>query len=83
MKSVAESLHKQALSANMTINHYQIIFEYHKCCEQNQKCCNDAPWYSLAQETMVNTRSTVARDRKRGVPRAVALLINVRLSVFV
>lgn len=60
MKSVAESLKIQALNANMTINHFQIIFEYHKCCELDQKCCNDAPWYSLAQETMVNTRSTVA-----------------------
>ncbi|XP_025406110.1 receptor-type guanylate cyclase Gyc76C-like isoform X2 [Sipha flava] len=56
MKSVAESLKIQALNANMTINHFETIFEYHKCCEQNQKCCNEAPWYSLAQETMVNTR---------------------------
>jgi hypothetical protein len=60
MKSVAESLKIQALNANMTINHFETIFEYHKCCEQNQKCCNEAPWYSLAQETMVNTRSTIA-----------------------
>lgn len=74
MKSVAESLKFQASTANMTINHFQVIFEYHKCCEQNLKCCDDLLWYSLAQETMVNTRSTVA------IAIAVSLIrINARL----
>lgn len=55
-KNVAESLKIQALQANMTINHFMTIVDPHQCCEQDQSCCNVGHWYSVVQETMVNTR---------------------------
>ncbi|XP_022167854.1 receptor-type guanylate cyclase Gyc76C-like [Myzus persicae] len=55
-KNVAESLKIQALNANMTINHFLTIVDPHQCCEQDQSCCNVGHWYSVVQETMVNTR---------------------------
>ncbi|XP_050532707.1 receptor-type guanylate cyclase Gyc76C-like isoform X2 [Daktulosphaira vitifoliae] len=55
-KSVADSLKIQAKKANMTINHYKTIVDLYKCCELDQKCCSNAYWYQLVQETKNKTR---------------------------
>lgn len=56
-KYVAEALKEQALSINMTINHFKLIKNPHDCCERNLDCCNNMFWYQTVHETMVNTRS--------------------------
>ncbi|XP_008543533.1 receptor-type guanylate cyclase Gyc76C [Microplitis demolitor] len=53
--TVAESLQKQAISNNLTINHYKMVEDRHKCCEEKLVCCQNV-WFQLIQETKNMTR---------------------------
>lgn len=82
-KSVAESLRIQAFNANMTINQFQTIFDPYKCCEQDRSCCNNAHWYSVVQETMINTRSTYSLKCNHTANLPIIILFNYYFTVYV
>ncbi|XP_044586198.1 receptor-type guanylate cyclase Gyc76C-like isoform X1 [Cotesia glomerata] len=52
---VADQLVTQAVNNNLTINHFKIVEDRHKCCEDKLVCCQNV-WFQLIQETKNMTR---------------------------
>lgn len=46
--TVANSLKKEALSKNMTINHAEQMIDSHKCCENSLPCCRIGYWFQVS-----------------------------------
>lgn len=46
--TVANSLKDQATLKNMTINHFEQMFDNHKCCENMLQCCQSGYWYQVS-----------------------------------
>ncbi|KAK6625291.1 Receptor-type guanylate cyclase Gyc76C [Polyplax serrata] len=55
-ETVAKSLHSQAKTNNMTVNHMRKVVDRHKCCEEKLACCHSGYWYQVIQETKNRTR---------------------------
>lgn len=55
--TVADSLDKEARTANMTVNGKKSVVDIHKCCELKMQCCQSGYWYQFIQETKNRTRS--------------------------
>jgi hypothetical protein len=56
--TVAQSLEKEAIKNNMTVNHMKKIEDWFMCCTLNALCCQRGPfWFNLVQETKNHTRS--------------------------
>lgn len=47
--TVANSLKEQATVKNMTINHFEQMFDNHKCCENMLPCCVSGYWFKVSE----------------------------------
>ncbi|CAG9865362.1 unnamed protein product [Phyllotreta striolata] len=54
--TVANSLKKEALERNMTINFVKEAMDSHACCQKNLPCCQDVNWYNIIRDTKNRTR---------------------------
>ncbi|CAH1099339.1 unnamed protein product [Psylliodes chrysocephalus] len=54
--TVANSLKKEALQRNMTINFVKEAMDTHSCCQNNLPCCQDVNWYNIIKDTKNKTR---------------------------
>lgn len=66
---MAKSLHSQAKTNNMTVNHMRKVVDRHKCCEEKLACCHSGYWYQVIQETKNRTRSKLREEQKGGGER--------------
>lgn len=54
---VAESLKAAMPKNNLTYNHYKLVVDRHKCCEEQKPCCNQVFWHKEVEEMRNKTRS--------------------------
>nr|XP_018907598.1 PREDICTED: receptor-type guanylate cyclase Gyc76C-like isoform X1 [Bemisia tabaci] len=53
---VAESLKAAMPKNNLTYNHYKLVVDRHKCCEEQKPCCNQVFWHKEVEEMRNKTR---------------------------